>query len=131
LIANLLERLLDGTAHDGRAGRLVTRQLELLEGVDPSLDQGHATARDNALFDSGLRVAHRVSMRCLRSFSSTSVAAPALMTATPPASFARPLLQLLAVVVRVGVLDLGADLVHPAEICSGSPAPSTMVVSPW
>ncbi|CPU65576.1 Uncharacterised protein [Mycobacteroides abscessus] len=29
------------------------------------------------------------SMRCLRSLSSTSVAAPALMTATPPASFAR------------------------------------------
>ena len=29
------------------------------------------------------------SMRCLRSFSSTSVAAPALMTATPPASLAR------------------------------------------
>jgi len=29
------------------------------------------------------------SIRCLRSFSSTSVAAPALITATPPASFAR------------------------------------------
>ena len=28
------------------------------------------------------------SMRCLRSFSSTSVAAPTLMTATPPASLA-------------------------------------------
>ncbi|CAB4642012.1 unannotated protein [freshwater metagenome] len=29
------------------------------------------------------------SMRCLRSLSSTSVAAPALITATPPANFAR------------------------------------------
>ncbi|MEY3163749.1 MAG: hypothetical protein RI887_573, partial [Actinomycetota bacterium] len=29
------------------------------------------------------------SIRCLRSFNSTSVAAPALITATPPASFAR------------------------------------------
>src|ERR1035437_3728423 len=46
------------------------------------------------------------SMRCLRSFSSTSVAARAML--------AQPLLQLLPVIVRVGVVDLGADLVDPA-----------------
>src|SRR5215831_18402784 len=31
---DLLERLLDRPAHDGRTGRLVARQVELLEGVD-------------------------------------------------------------------------------------------------
>src|ERR1700753_3472252 len=55
------------------------------------------------------------SMRCLRSLSSTSVAAPALITRAAPGLLAQPLLQLLAVVVGVGVVDLGADLVDPAR----------------
>ena len=39
------------------------------------------------------------------------------------------LLELLAVPVRVGVLDLGLDLVDPAlDVVLGSPPPSTMVV---
>jgi hypothetical protein len=39
------------------------------------------------------------------------------------------LLQLLAVVVGVGVLDLGAIWLTRPAIWSASPAPSTMVVS--
>ena len=61
------------------------------------------------------RVADRASsMRCLRSLSSVSVAAPTLMTATPPASLAKALLELFPVVVGVGLLDLPANLGHPA-----------------
>jgi hypothetical protein len=50
------------------------------------------------------------SMRCFFSLSSTSVAAPTLMTTTPPDSLARRSLELLTVPVRVGVLDLALDL---------------------
>src|SRR6266699_478710 len=50
------------------------------------------------------------STRSLRSFTSTSVAPPTRITATPPAS--QTLLQLLTVVVRGGLLDLHLDLLH-------------------
>ena len=53
-------------------------------------------------------------MRCFFSLSSTSVAAPTLITATPPESLREALLELLAVVVGVGLLDLGLDLVDAA-----------------
>ena len=53
-------------------------------------------------------------MRCFFSLSSTSVAAPTFSTATPPRQLGEALLQLLAVVVGVGVLDLGLDLVDAA-----------------
>ncbi len=36
------------------------------------------------------------------------------MTATPPASFAKTLLELLAIVVGGGLFDLAADLSHAA-----------------
>jgi len=76
------------------------------------------------------RVALRASStRCLVSFISTSVAAPTLMTATPPASLARRSCSFsrsksLSV---VSISDL-ICLMRPL-ICSGSPAPSTIVVS--
>jgi hypothetical protein len=60
------------------------------------------------------------STRAFFSFISVSVAAPTLMTATPPTSFGQPLLQLLAVVVRGRSLDLGANLLHAA--LDGRPA---------
>ena len=50
------------------------------------------------------------STRAFFSFNSVSVAAPTLITATPPANFAKQLLQFLAIVVRGSVLDLRADL---------------------
>ncbi len=46
----------------------------------------------------------------LLSFISTSVAAPTLITATPPGQLGHALLQLLAVVVRGGLPDLRLDL---------------------
>jgi hypothetical protein len=54
------------------------------------------------------------SMRCFFSLSSTSVAAPTLMTATPAGELRQALLELLPVVVGVGLVDLVADLVDPA-----------------
>ena len=59
------------------------------------------------------RVAERASStRCFFSFSSTSVAAPTLTTATPPEQLGQALLQLLAVVVGGRLVHLGLDLAH-------------------
>ena len=54
------------------------------------------------------------SMRCFFSLSSTSVAAPTLIDRDAARELREPLLELLAVPVGVGVLDLGLDLVDPA-----------------
>ena len=54
------------------------------------------------------------SMRCFFSLSSTSVAAPTLIDAHAAGELGEPLLELLAVPVGVGVVDLGLDLVDPA-----------------
>ena len=64
---------------------------------------------------SAARVACRASStRCFFSFISVSVAAPTLTTATPPDELREALLQLLAVEVGVGRLDLGLELLDPA-----------------
>src|SRR5262249_3198675 len=57
---DLLERLLERTAHDARACGLVARQLELLEGVLAGLEQGDAATGDHTLLDGGLGVPHSV-----------------------------------------------------------------------
>jgi len=58
------------------------------------------------------RVALRASStRCFFSLISVSVAAPTLTTATPPASFGQTFLQLFAVEIGIGDLDLGFELV--------------------
>src|SRR5262249_39129442 len=54
------------------------------------------------------------STRSFFSLTSTSVAPPILMMATPPCELGQPLLQLLAVVVRGGLLDLRPDLTATA-----------------
>ena len=69
------------------------------------------------------------STRAFFSFISISEAAPMCSTATPPASLARTLLQLLTIVVRRGVLDLATDLCHAGlNVLAGTGTPSTMVV---
>jgi hypothetical protein len=86
---DLLERSLDGDLDDVRTGRLVARELELSNAFLPAWMR--ATPPPATMPSSTAAFALRTasSMRCLRSLSSTSVAAPALMTATPPASLAR------------------------------------------
>jgi len=76
---DLLQRSVDRDLDDVRAGRLVTGQagdLGRLEGELAGLDEGDATTGDDALLDGALALRTASSMRCLRSFSSTSVASP-------------------------------------------------------
>jgi len=51
--------------------------------------KGDATTRKQPFIDGRLGVAYGILDRCLRSFSSTSVAAPTLMIAIPPDNFAK------------------------------------------
>src|SRR5215470_16338277 len=111
---DLLERLLDRLADDSGAGRLVARQVELLEGVDAGLDQRHAATGHDTLLDRGLGVAHRVLDAVLALLQLDLGRGPGLDHRNAAGQLGQPLLQLLAVVVGVGVLDLGPDLVDPA-----------------
>ena len=110
---DLLQRGVDGAADDVRAGcRRLSAAGWRMPWRRPGSGQRHH--RHDAFFNSSLRVADSVLNAVLRSLSSTSVAAPALMTATPPASWPG-VPALLAVVVRIRVLDLGADLGNAAS----------------
>ena len=69
------------------ADGLIAFELQLVERLRRA-DECHAAAGDDAFFD-GRRVACIASStRAFFSFISVSVAAPTLMTATPPTSFA-------------------------------------------
>jgi hypothetical protein len=73
------------------------------------------------------RVAERASsMRCFFSLSSTSVAAPTLTTATPPASLARRSCSFSRSQSGVGVVDLALDLRDAALHVVLGAAPSTI-----
>ena len=67
-------------------------------------------------------------MRCFFSLSSTSVAAPDLEDGHAAGELGETLLELLAVPVGVGALDLGRIWSMRPEISSASPWPSTIVV---
>ena len=54
------------------------------------------------------------SIRAFRSFISVSVAAPTLIWATPPAKLGKTLLELLAIVLAVSLIDLTANLLDTA-----------------
>src|ERR1022692_3618326 len=109
-----LERLLERTAHDLRAGRLVASQFELLEGDLARLQQGDAATGDHTLLDGGLGVAHRVLDAVLALLQLDLGRRASLDDGNAAGQLGEPLLELLAIVVGVGVLDLGPDLVDPA-----------------
>src|SRR5712691_1768963 len=113
--SDLLERLLQRAAHDVRTGCLVARKLKLLEGVLAGLEQRDAATGDDTLLDGGLGVAHRVLDAVLALLQLDLGGRAGLDDGHAASQLGEPLLQLLAVVVGVGVLDLGLDLVDPAS----------------
>src|SRR5580692_11048156 len=112
--SDLLQRLLQGAAHDRRTGRLVGNQLELVEGGAGRLQQRDAAAGHDTLLDRGLGVAHRVLDAVLALLELDLGRRAGLDDGHAAGQLGQPLLQLLAVVVRVGVVDLGPDLVNAA-----------------
>src|SRR5690606_14961304 len=108
---DMLERALDGDLHDVRTGRLVARELETVERSLGRLEQSDATTGDDALLDGGLGVAHRVLDAVLALLELDLRGGTGLDDGNAAGQLRQALLQLLAVVVGVAVLDLGADLV--------------------
>ena len=101
----------------------------LVEGDLAGLDEGHAATGDDALFDGSLRVADGVLDAVLALLELDLGRGTRLDDGDATGELREALLELLAVVVAVGVLDLGADLGNATGDRSASPAPSTMVVS--
>src|SRR5690606_24167620 len=101
-------------ADDGGTGGLVAGQLQLVEGLGAGLQQGHATAGDDALLDGRLGVADGVLDAVLALLQLDLGGGAGLDDGHTAGQLGQPLLELLAVVVGVGTLDLGADLVDPA-----------------
>src|SRR5690606_33787452 len=114
VLRDLLERPLDGHRDDVGAGHLVALALEALEPGLGRLAQGHATTGDDALLDGGLGVTHRVLDAVLALLELDLGGSAGLDDGDATGQLGQPLLQLLAVVVGVAVLDLRADLVDPA-----------------
>ena len=78
------------------------------------LQQSHAATGDDALFDGSLRVANGVLDAVLALLELHLGGSSGLDHRNTAGQLGQALLQLLAVVVGVAVLDLGADLGHPA-----------------
>src|SRR5690606_24871775 len=76
------------------------------------LDEGHATTGDDALLDGSLRVAHGVLDAVLALLELDLGRGARLDDRHATGQLGQALLQLLAVVVGVAVVDLGADLGH-------------------
>ncbi len=93
------------------------------------LQQGDAATGDDALFDGSLGAADGVFDAVLALLELDLGGGADLDHRNAAGQLGQALLQLLAVVVGVAVLDLGADLVDAPGDRSASPAPSTMVVS--
>src|SRR3954469_22553854 len=111
---DLLERGLERRLDDERARELVTLEVDLLERDDAGLDERDATTGDDALLDGGLRVANGVLDAVLALLELDLGGRARLDDGDAAGELGEALLELLAVVVGVRLVDLGADLVHPA-----------------
>src|SRR3954466_9047037 len=111
---DLLQRRLERDAHDVGTGRLVTLELELVERDGRGLRESDATTGDDALLDGGLGVADGVLDAVLALLELDLGRGAGLDDGDATGQLGQALLQLLAVVVGVRLLDLGADLVDAA-----------------
>src|SRR5690606_21171799 len=111
---DLPQRSVQRDLDDLGAGRLVAAEVQLVEGGLAGLDQGDTAARDHTLLDTGLGGPHRVLDAVLALLQLDLGGRADLDDRHAAGQLRQPLLQLLAVVVGVALLDLGPDLVHPA-----------------
>ena len=107
---DLLQRSFDGELHDVNTGHLVAVHLELLQRLCTSLDQGHATTGDDSLFHGSLGVTHGVLNAVLALLELYLGGSTGLDDRDTTGELGKTLLQLLAVVVAIGVLDFLTDL---------------------
>ena len=107
------QRFASGAGDDARTDGLVTLEPELVDGGD-GLDEGRATAGDDALLDGRTGRGDGVLDAVLLLLELDLGVRADLDDADTAGELGQPLLELLAVPVRVGPLDLGLDLVDAA-----------------
>ncbi|EME62236.1 DNA polymerase II large subunit [Rhodococcus ruber BKS 20-38] len=108
---DLLQRSLEGDLDDVGTGGLVTLELQVVQNRG-GLQQRDAAAGDDALLDRSLGVADGILDAVLALLELDLGGGTGLDDRDTAGQLGQALLQLLAVVVRVRRLDLGADLVH-------------------
>src|SRR5665811_1756195 len=108
---DLLERSLGRDANDVRTRGLVTLEIELQERSVGRLKQGHAATGDDSFFNSSLGIADSVLDAVLALLELNLGSRARLDDSNATGKLGKALLKLLTVVVRVGLVDLGADLV--------------------
>ena len=119
LLGDLAQRLFERALHDVDADLLIAFDLELVERRDAA-HQGHAAAGHDAFFDGRAGGVHGVFDTGLLLFHLGLGRGADLDHGNAADQLGQPLLQLLAVVVRGGLLDLGADFLHPAFDLAGA-----------
>jgi len=110
------------------------RHLERLrerEHLGLGTEQRDATTGHHALLDRSLGGLHRVLDAVLLLLELHLGGCTDLDDGHAAGQLREALLELLAVVVRVGVVDLGADLVDPAGDVRARARASTIVSRPW
>ncbi|MCY1228178.1 hypothetical protein D9M72_404770 [compost metagenome] len=111
---NLLQRRVNGNADDVGARCFIAFELQVGECLGAGLDQGHATTGNDAFFNGSLRVADSVLDAVLAFLELNFGSGTGLDDCNAAGQLGQALLQLLAVVVGIGVLDLGTDLGNAA-----------------
>jgi hypothetical protein len=125
---DLAEGLLDGAADDLHPEALLVVELEVVERGRQA-DERHAAAGDDALFDGRAGRVERVLDAGLLLLHLDLGRGADLDHGHAAGELGEALLELLAVVVAGGVLDLGrGSRFSRALILSSEPAPSMMVV---
>ena len=115
---DLLERSGQCNANDVRAGCLVTFELEVVQ-CGSCLEKCNATTGDDALFDGCLCVTHCIFDAVLALLELDLGSSAGLDDCNAAGQLGQTFLQLLTVVIRVAVLDLGADLADTTGDCVG------------
>src|SRR5271157_837333 len=110
---DLAQRLFERAAHDVGADPLVAFQVQRLDGV-AAAQQRHAAAGNDAFLHRGAGGVHRVLDAGLLLLHLGFGRSTDLDDGNAAHQLRQPLLQLLAVVVAGGLLDLAADFLYPA-----------------
>src|SRR5688500_327107 len=113
---DVAHRLFDRALHDLQADQLIALELQLVEHLRRA-DQGHAAAGHDAFLDGRLGRVHRVLDARLLLLHLGFGGRTDLDDGVSADELRQPLLELLAVVVRAGLLDLRADLLDASLDC--------------
>src|SRR5581483_5651526 len=113
VLGNHAQRLSNRTLHDIDADLLIAFELQLVERLDAAR-QSDAAAGDNTFLDRRAGGVHGVFDTSLLLFHFGLGRSADFDHGKAANQLRQPLLQLLAVVVAGGLLDLAADFFHPA-----------------